>query len=242
VNAHATALQPATPRIEIAPRSEHISIEAEPEAALAPSRPPHRAVRSTFRLGSKLRGCRTEISILADHYLAVKSERPKATMKKYVLDLRFVDARPVRVRHVAWNWLAVAIVLFLATAAAMWWTATSAGGALATPLLVTVSCAVATGIAVFSFLRRTTESLDFISVHGGATLVSILGGIGSAKTGKRFFVEMIKSINAAKLGRPQPKPQWLRDEMREHHRLRELKVLSEEEYATSKSRILAAHS
>lgn len=53
---------------------------------------------------------------------------------------------------------------------------------------------------------------------------------------------MIKNINAAKLARPQPKPQWFRDEMREHHRLRELKVLSEEAYEMSKRKILAAHS
>ena len=53
------------------------------------------------------------------------------------------------------------------------------------------------------FLRRTTESLEFTSVHGGATLVSVTGGIGSARTGKKFFVELIKSINAAKAARPQ---------------------------------------
>ncbi len=54
------------------------------------------------------------------------------------------------------------------------------------------------------FLRRTTESLEFISVHGGVTLVSVTGAIGSARDGKKFFVELIKSINAAKAARPQP--------------------------------------
>ena len=73
-------------------------------------------------------------------------------------------------------------------------------------------------------------------------LVSVLGGVGSAKAGKRFFIEMIKNVDAAKLARPQPKQEWLRDEMREHQRLRELKVLSEEEYVASQARILKAHS
>ena len=91
------------------------------------------------------------------------------------------------------------------------------------------------------FLRRTVESLEFISMHGGATLVSVVGGIGSARAGKRFFVELIKSINAAKAERPQERPQFLRDEMREHHRLRELGVISEEQYEQSKARILASH-
>ena len=95
--------------------------------------------------------------------------------------------------------------------------------------------------ALFLFLRRTTESLEFRSAHGGATLVSVIGGIGSARAGKKFFVELIKAINAAKLARPQAKPQLLRDEMREHHRLRELGVLTEQQYAQSKARILGEH-
>ena len=98
----------------------------------------------------------------------------------------------------------------------------------------------ATGATIL-FQRRTVESLEFVSVHGGATLISVVGGIGSARAGKQFFVELIKSINAAKAARPQERPQLLRDEMREHHRLRELGVLSEQQYEQSKARILASH-
>jgi hypothetical protein len=83
--------------------------------------------------------------------------------------------------------------------------------------------------------------LEFTSVHGGVTLVSVTGAIGSARDGKKFFVELIKSISAAKAARPQPPHLFLRDEMREHHRLRELGVLTEAQYETSKSRILSSH-
>jgi hypothetical protein len=230
-------------RIDAAPRAEHISIEAESETPLASTRPPHRAVRSTFELHSKLRGCRTEVSLLDDHYLAVKSERLKTAAKKYVLDLRFVNAKPVLLRQVAWSWLAAATVLLLSTVAAIWWAAAATREIFASPgFYIGIGSAFATGIAVFFFMRRTTESLDFTSVHGGVSLVSILGGIGSVQTGKRFFVEMIKTIDAAKQARPQSKPQWLRDEMREHHRLRELNVITEAEYEASKKRILGSHS
>ena len=112
---------------------------------------------------------------------------------------------------------------------------------LGTPMLVSAVTLVAAVGAILMFLRRTTESLEFVSAHGGATLLSVTGGIGSARAGKAFFVELIKSINAAKVARPQPRAQLLRDEMREHHRLRELGVLSEEEYEASKARILASH-
>jgi hypothetical protein len=110
------------------------------------------------------------------------------------------------------------------------------------PILLTalVTLLAAAGAAIL-FLRRTVESLEFVSVHGGATLISVVGGIGSARDGKQFFVELIKSINAAKAERRQERLQFLRDEMREHHRLRELGVISEEHYEQGKARILASH-
>jgi hypothetical protein len=100
---------------------------------------------------------------------------------------------------------------------------------------------LAAGGAITMFLRRTVESLNFVSMHGGATLISVIGGIGSARAGKKFFVELIRSINAAKALRPQERAQFLRDEMREHHRLRELGVLTEQQYEQGKSRILGSH-
>lgn len=241
MNARAENINPP-PRTVAAAPAEHISLESDPDIAAAPVRHPHRKVRSTFTLKSTLRGCSTEVSILEDHYLSVRSERVRTEPTKYVLDLRFADPRPVRVRRVAWLCLAVSITLMLATAAAFWWAFSFASVPWTHPgFLGGTGGAMAASAAVLLFLRRTTESLQFRSAHGGATLVSITGGIGSAKSGKRFFVELIKSINAAKLARPQLKQQFLRDEMREHHRLRELNVLTQEEYESSKQRILAAH-
>lgn len=243
MNSRAESFDPPMTRTVPGARAEHISLESSPDIAAAPPRHPHRKVRSTFTLASALRGCSTEVSILEDHYLAVRSERPREEPKKYVLDLRFANPQPVRVRHVAWVFLGAAITLLLITAGAWWWAWSATATRWTHPgLLAGTGSALAATAALVLFLRRTTESLEFTSIHGNATLVSIMGGIGSAKSGKSFFVDLIKSINAAKLARPQPKQQFLRDEMREHHRLRELNVLSGEAYEASKQRILAAHS
>lgn len=243
MNARAEGLNPPITPTLPGSRAEHISLESSPDVVATPLRHPHRKVRSTFKLSSTLRGCVTEVSILEDHYLSVRSQRWREEPKKYVLDLRFANPKPVRVRHVAWICLATAVALLLTCVIALWWASSTTVTLRTHPgFFGGIGAALAAAATLVLFLRRTTESLQFISVHGGATLVSIMGGIGSAKSGKRFFIEMIKSINAAKLARPQPKPQFLRDEMREHHRLRELNVLSEEEYEASKLRILAAHS
>jgi hypothetical protein len=176
--------------------------------------------------------------------VSVRSVRPNSAQRSYDFDLRFALPKPILARHISWFWLALALCLAALGGGAIWSLASRrTTEALVTnpAFLVATITLLAAVAAVFMFLRRTTESLEFVSVHGGATLLSVTGGIGSARAGKSFFVELIKSINAAKAARPQPLPQFLRDEMREHHRLRELGVLSEEQYEASKTRILAAH-
>jgi hypothetical protein len=232
----------ATAGIAIA-RAEHISIESAPEESAPPTRRARGKALASYTLKSALRGCETDLSLLEDHYLSVRWVRPQSLPIKYDVDLRFASAKPVRVREISWTWLVVTIGLIALASGAIasaWsvsaqpWTRSGFIAALVT--LLVSAC------TFLLFLRRTTESLQFKSLHGQATLVSVTGGIGSARNGKTFFVELIKDINAARSSRQQEKPQYLRDEMREHHRLRELGVLSEEEYETSKARILGAHS
>ena len=147
----------------------------------------------------------------------------------------------MRVRTIAWFWLTLAGCLALLATGGIW-AAWGSAAAWSSPVLLTALITLlAAGGATILFMRRTVESLEFVSVHGGATLVSVVGGIGSARSGKDFFIELIRSINAAKAERRQELPQYLRDEMREHHRLRELGVLSDEQYQYSKARILASH-
>jgi hypothetical protein len=224
-------------------RAEHISIEAgETPQEDAPKKRVHRITRFNYALTSKLRGCDTQLALLDDHFLSVRLVRPDVEPRKYDFDLRFANAKPMIVRQVAWFWLALSVSLAALAGCALWMLWPQSASEWLSPAPITAILALlASPVAMLMFLRRTTESLEFTSVHGGVTLVSVTGAIGSARDGKKFFVELIKSINAAKLARPQPPQQFLRDEMREHHRLRELGVLSEEQYETSKSRILASH-
>ena len=234
-------LAPTDSRAIIIARAEHIHIEAEPGTVAAPAPSRRRKVRSTYVLKSRLRGCETEVSILEDHFAAVRTVRPDAQERKYEVDLRFANPKPLLVRTISWFWLSLAACMVLLAAGGLLATWTDAGRWSSPIFLAALVLLLASAGATILFLRRTVESLEFVSMHGGATLISAVGGIGSARTGKRFFVELIKSINAAKAERPQERPQFLRDEMREHHRLRELGVISEEQYEQSKARILASH-
>jgi hypothetical protein len=223
-------------------RAEHISIESEPGSFLSTGSHRRRGILSSYALVSRLRGCKTELSISEDHYLSVNAVRPNQEPLRYEVDLRFANPKPLRVRHISWFWFCLALTLGLLGVGALWLRPLGPQAPWLDPIfltaLVTIGAALGAG---YLFVRRTTEALEFTSAHGGATLVSVLGGIGSARSGKRFFIELIKNINAAKIARPQPRAQLLRDEMREHSRLRELGIISQEQYEQSKARILASH-
>lgn len=227
----------------VLPQAEHISLESEQDASPG-RRPAANKIRSTYTLESPMRGCSTQMSILEDHFLSVRAQRPDADPIDYVFDLRFVNPQPVIVRHVPWIWLAGAlawmVIAFCAGLLAWFPILESIPSGRA---LVTAGATIVSGLALWFSLRRMTETLQFESVHGGAPFVHALGGIGAAKGGRKFFVDVIRNITAAQAAREQTnKQQALREEMREHHRLRELGVLSEEEYESSKKRILAAFS
>jgi len=232
---------PTDSRAIVIARGEHIHIEAEPGTVAAPTAQRQRKVRKRYVLKSRLRGCETEVSILEDHYVTVRAVRPDAQARKYEFDLRFANPKPVRVRSISWFWLLLAGSMILLAAGGLWATSSDAGRWSSPVFLSALVTLLAAGGAMIMFLRRTVESLEFVSAHGGATLVSVVGGIGSARAGKHFFIDLIKSINAAKAARPQERPQFLRDEMREHHRLRELGVLTDQQYEQSKARILGSH-
>jgi hypothetical protein len=241
MNATASLLTPSSMQSSISARAEHVSLESETDITAPPARPPHRKTLSSYAHKSSMRKCSTELSLLDEHYLQVHSVRAGKEPKKYAIDLRFLNSQPVRVRCIAWTWFALSVVSLAISVLGAWFAWPSAkpfSSAASAGACIALIAAIVSAVEAF---RSTTESLNFTSVHGGAPFVSVLGGIGSTKEGKSFFVAMIKDIAAAKAARQQPKQQWLRDEMREHHRLRELGVLTEADYEASKARILSAH-
>ncbi|MET0984987.1 MAG: hypothetical protein ABW034_06215 [Steroidobacteraceae bacterium] len=220
-------------------RAEQVALEGEPIAPFHPTKQPHRIARNRYRMTSRLHGCSTELTLLEGHHLRVHDVRSGGRTLKYEFDLRYVHPRPVRVRHIAWVWLGLCIGCLTAAAGAFFVALES--GPRALPLGVGCGTLLPGAVALMLFFRRTTESLQFLSQHGMAAFVTVTAGLGAIRNGKPFFVELIKSIHAAQSERTQLRQQLLSAEMREHHRLRDLGVLSEREYSQSKARILARH-
>jgi hypothetical protein len=221
------------------PTAEHILLESEVREVPNPRQA--RKVHARLEYRSRLRRCVLQLEIIDYYYLAVRSHSGSIRLE-YVLDLRFV-AVPRLSRHIAWRWIAASILLIaLASAAA------ARIGSGATPwwqsgwLRVCVTALGMWGLATLVGVYRTTETMSVSSIHGRARLLQCTGTLGTFHLVKRFVAKLAAHIQLASTARRHTKAEHLRDEMRDHLRLREIGVLSAEEYESAKALILEHHS
>jgi len=225
---------------EEVPANEHILLESDERTV--PDLRTARKVHTQLRIRSRVRRCAIELTLIDYHYLAVREWRSKSLHAKYVLDLRFVDPRPRISRHVAWRFMTASAVLFavgafiareIVESPTPWWQHSWLSVCAGLLLL-------AFGTAFIS-LYRTTETLSFRSVNGQVRVLEYTGGLGTLRIARRFSHLLAAHLRVARAARRRSRIEHLRDEMREHHRLREAGVLSEQDYEDGKRRILAAH-
>lgn len=220
--------------------TEHILLESDertvPELRCA------RKIHSRLHVRSTVRRRSTELALIDYYYLSVQTGRPGRPVSKYVLDLRFADPKLRLSRHIAWRWVtASAVLATLAVGVASWIHASSTPWWQHDWLPVLVALiGLAVGAAIVGFYR-TTKTLAVFSVNGQARLLELTGGVGTFQAIRRFSKALTVHVQASIRARRRSRAEHLRDEMREHLRLKEAGVLSEQEYETSKRRILARH-
>jgi hypothetical protein len=220
------------------PVAEHILLESDvrelpdPQAA--------RKVHARIAFRSRLRRRILRLEIINYYYLSVRSHSRSASLE-YVLDLRFVGA-PLVSRHISWRWITASLVLTslaygilkLAPVAPLSWHRYW----LTCLIVVAAAWAVATLVAVY----RTTATVRLLSTVGAARVLEYTGGLATLRRLRRFMKKVAAHIQLATAARRSTKAAHLRDEMREHARLKELGVLGEPEYESAKARILGRHS
>lgn len=219
--------------------TEHIVLESDERRV--PALRTARKIHSRLRVQSSVRRRASELALIDYCYLSVRTWRSRSPDAQYVLDLRFVDPALRLSRHVAWRFLAASAVLAVLAVALAWRISASStpwrhewllplGG-----LFGLAVCAALVG------LYRTTKTLVLFSVSGRARLLELTGGVGSFRAMRSFSRTLAAHVRIASARRRRSRAEHLRDEMREHLRLKEAGVLSEKEYEMSKARILAKH-
>jgi len=223
-------------------RVEHITMESDTIVVASEPIPTRRAALHRIRVASPFQRYFSELTILEGHFVGVRCRRPGRPPGNYEVDLRFANAEPVRVHRIPWRWLAAAVAVAMLGAGAIAWSWRSGP---AVPDLIFVAgllASVAGLLVLIETARRATTSLEIRSLHGDIPLAGTTAGLGQLRVDTAFLAELRRHTDAARLARPQARHAFLCDEMREHHRLRELGVLSDAEYEAGKRRVLAAHS
>jgi hypothetical protein len=220
------------------PKTEHILLESD--SRQVPHLRDARTVHARIEFRSRLRRRVVQLEIIDYYYLSVRS-RSRNTSREYVLDLRFSDA-PRKLRHISWRWITFSL-LFIAVALGM----ASRIDPSATSswqrhwLSVCISLIGVWAFATLIAMYRTTEKVSLLSTHGAARLLECTGGLGTFRDFRSFITKLAAHTRLAAGARRCTKAEHLRDEMREHLRLKEIGVLSAGEYEKAKVRILGQH-
>ena len=221
------------------PRAESVCLTAD-EFVIDPSL---RGARrgATLTVAHRHRRCESELALLDGHRLAVRERRREAE-RRYVLDLRFIADTPLTRRTIAWNCWFASIASLTAAGLVAWlaWAQRTHPQAWSA-WVVTLGLAAAALLLGVVALYRTYETTLLYSVHGRVTLARLTGALGSTRHAASFHAELARGIAAARAAIAQPRPAFLRDELREHRRLFEDGVFSADAYEASKRRILQAH-
>jgi len=221
------------------PAVEHILLESD-ELNL-PQRQTARKVHASHHFHSRLRRRVVELEIIDYYYLFCRQRNPHSELSECVFDLRFVDPSLRQSRHIPSRWpaLSASLVFF---AILIWADAYSGYDWRHFRLpICALLLLLAAGSAMVS-IYRLTETLELRSLHGQAKLLELTGSLGTLRSLRSFTRKLGAHVRIAAGARRDSKAAHLRDEMREHHRLREAGILSDWQYEESKRLILAHHS
>jgi hypothetical protein len=191
-------------------------------------------------VANRHRRCETELALLDGHRLAVRDKGREA--RRYVVDLRFVADTPLAQRVVAWNCWFACVASFVAAACVGWFAWVQRAHPEAWSAWAVAAGLLATASLLGAVARyRTYETMILYSVDGHVTLARLTGGLGSSRQAAPFLAELAGAIAEARTSMAQSRQAFLRDELREHRRLFEAGVLSNDVYEAGKRRILQAH-
>jgi hypothetical protein len=224
--------------------AEHLVLEgseAETVASLADTfvierpRDARKAIE-TWQLRDRFHRRRLELQTFDDAMLTLTEFGRGKTLRAQRLDLRFLDPaaaltlrRPRRLLKLALGSAACGL-LCLALDVVL--------PSSLLPLLGGASLALAALVALIA-ARRTGEEVVFFTRHGRAPALRWQAGFGCVRRSRKLRPRLAAAIDEASRGPVANRAASLRAEMREHYRLKEAGILSNEECTAAARRILA---
>ena len=179
-------------------------------------------------------------TIFNGEYLRILRRTAAQVSRDYWINLAFLDPQPVR----SWSpvWSAASGISAVAALAAI--------GLHREPVALSADpySSVAASLAVIASLsclgiavRKSFGEFRFLSIHGRAPIFQISSNRPDCHEVRAFLLHLRGAAEKARAGQWQTKGDYLRDEMKEHRRLQNAGVLSEEQFQAARGLILRAH-
>jgi hypothetical protein len=216
---------------------EHAQLAAE--AARSSPRP---SILIQLSQVSYLRAQSAHYTIFDHRFLSVYRKHFGRKARQYWIDLALVDSTPQFFvksdRHSLYTSGGMlglcAILTLISVFSSMPWYA----HAWSPFTLLTLSAAV---IALLLFVHRSQNLVRFHSQTGDAVLIEMFNNAPNGKEFGTFARELVQHIQAAQRGDRRKLDQKLGAELREHRRLKDQGILSEEVYISARDKILRRH-
>jgi hypothetical protein len=215
--------------------AEHILLEtgeAEFEGKNA-----HRVLQR-FALENRVQGLTTELALFEGGWLGVLERRNGEPGQELIVNLHSLDPKPALTRYFATATLRIGLYLMGSAALLGWIVYRLAPSSLAAPATSAVMM-VAAIVAVWFAVRRTREQVTFRTKYAQTMLFVLTANFGSFRACRALVPKLVRAINSARKDSPPDKSRQLRDEMREHYRLRKVGFLTDDACAAAAQRILA---
>ena len=216
--------------------AEHIVMGGDEEEE-TPIQAQPRVVNKQVTLNNRIRGLRTELTFYEEGFLKIREARGKNDSKSHLLNLQFLGLMPRLTRRVAMRTLYTALGLS-GVAGLAWLIAEFTSLARFFGPIAVVFGAGAL-LAFLLFVYRTRDRTKFFTAHGEVEVVTLLATLGCYRRCRAVVPEIRRAIEAARANNNPNKAEYLREEMRDHYRLRESGVISPEACAEGTRRILS---
>lgn len=227
--------------MSIQQHAEEILLESDFEPAPEPTEEDFSKVSAHLVQVQKWKHFSQGSRILDNRFLFVKKFQSQKT-SAYWVNLLFVDPQPQRERRINWRW-GLAALIFLALTVSLWVVESSFH--ISEKLSYINSAIVILGtmvmMCILAIIYTAKNNVMFITRTGRVPVASFLYNNPS----KGIFREYIKSIKmcteAVHAKHANKSTYSLANELAEHRRLKDEKIITDRDYEQAKNRILSRH-
>jgi hypothetical protein len=206
---------------------EHICLASDTEDSSQA-----RVINRRFEQLSNWRRRRAVFTVFNEYHVAIETSGLGRKPRGYQFDLSFLSSRPNRVIRIDWTLALLALALL----------AVGVGTLVYGTVAVLLSVALLMGgfCALLLALCRSSDRLVYLSKHGRAPLLVLQNKTPDPTALQSFTTELGQRIRRGRHRWPDRRS-YLSAELREHRRLHEEGILSQQEYERIKRRILDRH-